>query len=330
MALTDKLTAIAHAIRAKTGKTASMTLDQMPGEISGITGGGGGSSADVRYVTFMNGDTVLYKKPVAVGDDCVDVLTKGLIETPTKESTVQYNYTYYGWGAADNGAADSTILKNITEDKTVYAIYTSAVRYYTITWLDDDGETVLKTESLAYGATPNYVPNKLGYAFVGWTTDVVTVTGNATYTSIWKEQNPEEEEGYVLVLPTTTFTAGFANGYYRSSELEVYEAFVPGAQYKVTVNGTAETKTGQQYTCKLRYGGNYSTISRNGVGNPWVQFTEPGASGSLNSVVLSSDNTSVANSGLWFMRFTTVNSVPYVTCCHGKGIEYSVKIQRVL
>lgn len=39
MALTDKLTAIANAIRAKTGKTSALSLDQMPTEIAGITTG---------------------------------------------------------------------------------------------------------------------------------------------------------------------------------------------------------------------------------------------------------------------------------------------------
>ena len=42
MALIDKLTAIANAIRNKTGKTDPMTLDQMPAEIEGIEAGGGG------------------------------------------------------------------------------------------------------------------------------------------------------------------------------------------------------------------------------------------------------------------------------------------------
>lgn len=36
MALTDKLTAIADAIRAKTGKTDGLTLEQMATEIEGI------------------------------------------------------------------------------------------------------------------------------------------------------------------------------------------------------------------------------------------------------------------------------------------------------
>lgn len=41
MALIDKLNAIGDAIRAKTGKYDLLTLDQMPLEIEGITGGGG-------------------------------------------------------------------------------------------------------------------------------------------------------------------------------------------------------------------------------------------------------------------------------------------------
>lgn len=50
MALTDKLTAIADAIRAKTGGTAALTLDQMPAEIAGIRTGGDGSPRVVDHV----------------------------------------------------------------------------------------------------------------------------------------------------------------------------------------------------------------------------------------------------------------------------------------
>ena len=45
MALTDKLTAIADAIRGKTGKTEEMTLAQMATEIEGIETGGGGDNS---------------------------------------------------------------------------------------------------------------------------------------------------------------------------------------------------------------------------------------------------------------------------------------------
>ena len=44
MALTDKLTNIADAIRGKTGGTDAMTLDQMAEAIAGIEAGGGGGS----------------------------------------------------------------------------------------------------------------------------------------------------------------------------------------------------------------------------------------------------------------------------------------------
>lgn len=48
MALTDKLTAIADAIRGKTGKTDGLTLDAMVSAIDGIEVGGGGG---IHYAT---------------------------------------------------------------------------------------------------------------------------------------------------------------------------------------------------------------------------------------------------------------------------------------
>lgn len=149
----------------------------------------GGSVEGVHFVTFMSedGSTELYKRPVADGDDCADPVIRGLISEPTKESTAQYNYTHVGWSASANGALDENILKAVTADKTVYANYAAVLRYYTVTYLDDDGVTVLKTESLAYGATPNYVPTKDDYDFVAWVPDAV-VTGEMTYTASWKKK----------------------------------------------------------------------------------------------------------------------------------------------
>ena len=53
MALSDKLTAIADAIRGKTGKTDGLTLDQMATEIAGIQAGGSGSADEL---TLLLGD----------------------------------------------------------------------------------------------------------------------------------------------------------------------------------------------------------------------------------------------------------------------------------
>jgi len=146
----------------------------------------GGSSDDVRYVTFMSedGTTELLKKAVATGDDCADVIARGLIETPTKDATAQYSYTYTGWALAAGGAADADALKSVTEDRIVYAAFKAALQYYTITYNDSDG-TLLKSESLAYGSTPTYTPAKEGYNFDSWTPALATVTGPATYTASW-------------------------------------------------------------------------------------------------------------------------------------------------
>lgn len=61
MALTDKLTNIADAIRSKTGKTALLTLDAMPTEITSIQTGGGSLPEEAFTITgscnhrFYNG-----------------------------------------------------------------------------------------------------------------------------------------------------------------------------------------------------------------------------------------------------------------------------------
>ena len=56
MALIDKLNAIGNAIRAKTGSTAQMTLDEMPVEIARIeTGGSAGGSAGVNLDKYFEG-----------------------------------------------------------------------------------------------------------------------------------------------------------------------------------------------------------------------------------------------------------------------------------
>lgn len=50
MALTDKLTAIANAIRAKTGGTSELTLDEMATEIANISVGTGSSVDNKTYI----------------------------------------------------------------------------------------------------------------------------------------------------------------------------------------------------------------------------------------------------------------------------------------
>lgn len=85
--LTEKLTAVADAIRAKTGSSEKLTLDQMPAEIGNIQTGGGGSATrdyEVNDVTFYDYDgTIVYSCSMADAQNLTELPTppehKGLV-----------------------------------------------------------------------------------------------------------------------------------------------------------------------------------------------------------------------------------------------------------
>ena len=141
-------------------------------------------------------------------------------ETPTKAPTAQYTYAF-------NNTWSPTIVP-ATADAIYTAQFTETLRSYTITWLDGDGET-LKTETLAYGATPEYsgeTPTKAAtaeytYTFNDtWLPAITSVTGPATYTA----QFDEEEIVYpVLALAKPTLSS------------TVLASGTPGATVKATV-----------------------------------------------------------------------------------------------
>ncbi|MBQ7531394.1 MAG: hypothetical protein IJT12_06770 [Paludibacteraceae bacterium] len=103
--------------------------------------------------------------------------------TPGKESTAQYDYTFSGWSPA---------IVPATSDATYQATFTATVRSYTITFVNEDG-TVLYSEVLEYGQTPEYVgetpvkaeDQNYTYTFSGWTPEIGMVEGAATYTATY-------------------------------------------------------------------------------------------------------------------------------------------------
>jgi hypothetical protein len=182
--LSNLFTDIADSIRSKTGSTEKLSPSEFASQIDSISVGGGGAEGCVT-VTFMNGDNVLLTRPVYIGDDCPDPVTQGRIETPTKESTAQYNYTHSGWTSVDGGTANSSVLKNITEDKVVYAAFTETVRTFTISFYD--GTTLVNIEKVNYGDSSSYVYKKENYLFNGWNPAPVNVTSDLNCYGIWEE-----------------------------------------------------------------------------------------------------------------------------------------------
>lgn len=107
--------------------------------------------------------------PVYVGD------------TPVKASDVQYDYTFKGWDKE---------LKAVEGNAVYTATYKSQVRSYEIKFVNYDGTELYKT-AVKYGTTPKYgttLPSREAdlrytYNFIGWTPEIVPVTGEATYTA---------------------------------------------------------------------------------------------------------------------------------------------------
>lgn len=101
-------------------------------------------------------------------------------ETPIKTGDAQYSYTFKGW--------DKEIVA-VTGDTIYTATFTQTVNKYTVTW--KNGDTVLKTDMLEYGATPAYdgeTPVKAAdaqytYTFSGWAPEIDEVTGDVIYTA---------------------------------------------------------------------------------------------------------------------------------------------------
>lgn len=152
-------------------------------------------------VTWKNDDgSVIRTDAVAYGD------TPNFGETtPTRENTAQYAYTFASWTPAINV---------VTGDAEYQATYTSEVRKYTITWVNDDGTVLEVDENVPYGTIPSYnsaSPTKasergVDFVFSKWSPSVGYVQSDKTYTAQYTKKgyfsfepiNYEMEEGYTL------------------------------------------------------------------------------------------------------------------------------------
>lgn len=153
-------------------------LDVINGEVIGET---------PYTVTFIGATgEVLHSTQVLEQQNCDDPVENDTIDAPTKAPTTTKIFTYAGgWSLTDGGDINPDALKNITEDRTVYAVFTEEVRKYAIEYYD--GDTLLDSIMREYGDTlADYTPEKDGYNFVAWQPEVTTVTGDAKYYAQWE------------------------------------------------------------------------------------------------------------------------------------------------
>ncbi|MBP3493968.1 MAG: InlB B-repeat-containing protein, partial [Oscillospiraceae bacterium] len=184
-------------------------------------------------VTWVDGDGKTLKTESYYSNDIPSYTGA----TPTKKADDQYIYTFNGkWSPA---------IVPVTGDATYTAQFDSAVNEYTVTWVDGDGKTLGETV-YKYGDTPAYTgaaPTKKAtdqytYTFNGtWSPEIVTVTGDATYTA----QFDKTVNSY-----TVTWVDGdgktLGETVYKYGDTPAYTGAAPtkkaDAQYTYTFNGT--------------------------------------------------------------------------------------------
>ena len=113
-------------------------------------------------VTFKNYDgTILNTQVVRKYGAAKNPITAGLIETPTKASTVDKVFTYVGWDQKFNYVLD---------DMTVTAQFSEATRYYTVRFYN--GALLLQTDTVAAHEGTSYrgedLTSSTGAIWMGW------------------------------------------------------------------------------------------------------------------------------------------------------------------
>ena len=128
------------------------------------------------------------------GSGTMDALTveDNAETTLTANAFSREGYTFANWNTAADGSgtsyADGAAI-SVTEDTTLYAIWTENAKTYTVTWVNEDGTELEKDENVTAGTTPEYngeTPAKKGnaqysYKFSGWTPEVTAVSNDVTY-----------------------------------------------------------------------------------------------------------------------------------------------------
>ena len=208
-----------------------------------------------RYYYSYDGTELLHTETIQDG------AIGGLSDMPpAKTATAQYTFTPVGWSYTQN-AQSADAFTPCTTDQTVYGAYSQTLRTYTISFVRNraDGGGTLQTQTLAYGSTPTYTGatptttkgSGTGYAFLGWTPEIVSVTGAATYTALFESSVFVEE----ITDSWDTIISNIDNGTYRTKyRIGNYKPMSLGSEGTVNMQIVA-------FDAEPRVSGGYAPIS---------------------------------------------------------------------
>ena len=131
-------------------------------------------------IEFRNWDNSLLGRYPKVAEDN-PVSYSPSWPAPSRPSTEFYEYEFIGW--------DPPLQEKARASLSYQAQYREKVlRFFTVTWMDEDGNILEKDENVPYRSIPQYngpTPRKPGtqeqYYFCGWDPEPAPLTGDAVY-----------------------------------------------------------------------------------------------------------------------------------------------------
>jgi hypothetical protein len=137
-----------------------------------------------KYTITVTAKGWSQQQSLPYGTDLTELVAQIIAAHGNQYEAVDSIYTLVGW---------SPELQIVTEDATYVALYTAVAHKYTVTWLDEDGITVLDEQEVDYGQLPEYAgetPTKeedeqFTYTFSGWDPEIEVVSGEATYVATY-------------------------------------------------------------------------------------------------------------------------------------------------
>ena len=167
--------------------------------------------------------------------------------------TAPTGYKFLGWATTPDSntvtyKVGATVFVDANGDNNLYAVW--QVKTYTVTWVDEDGTTLIDQKDYEYGAIPKFEgvePTKAAdaqytYTFKGWDKDYTEVKGNQTYVAVyekttnkynvtydlnggeWTEATnefPYEYKATVEVIKTVPTREGYKFSGWRSEEVTI-------------------------------------------------------------------------------------------------------------
>lgn len=159
-------------------------------------------------ITFVNDGTIIKTQEVEYGSYAV---APELVAF--KNDTVQYDYTYLGWGKVESDIVENTSdftavdvnIEMVVGDVTYTAVYLREVQQYTVTFYNDQTGTeytVVATLTVPYGTDLTDSSSEFGsqvpvvtkdstakfeYTFIGWNKDISFIQSNMEVRSTYSE-----------------------------------------------------------------------------------------------------------------------------------------------